>query len=152
MKTKEKIWNPPTDVLSLISKQDTWLLDHKIFFQTQKKFIDLPSVCWCGFIGNSCRHISSLGKICFLRNTSIWPSRNTPCHGFKITLAELSDGCQLSKALPSLCLIGAYRGSSFSPGKMSEWFKLSKLCANSFLKTCNSLVHRILPMIQKSWT
>ncbi|WAR09124.1 RADI-like protein [Mya arenaria] len=40
----------------------------------------------------------------FLINTSIWPSRHTPCHGFRITFAELSDGCQLMSAFPKIVL------------------------------------------------
>jgi hypothetical protein len=36
------------------------------------------------------------------------PFENTPCHGRSISLADLSDGCQLTSALLSLWRITGY--------------------------------------------
>ena len=91
---------------------------HVVF--SKRRINNIPNTCWCGLIGNSCIHIASFGRICFLRNTSICPSLNTLTHGWRITLAEASEGCQFVRALASLCRIGAYKGSSLSPTNISS--------------------------------
>lgn len=76
--------------------------------------ICIPSICWWGFITNSCIHMASLGRIFFTRKASKWPGLNTFTHGCRMTLAEASEGCQFMRAFAILWRIGAYRGSSLS--------------------------------------
>lgn len=76
--------------------------------------ICIPSICWWGFITNSCIHIASLGRIFFTRKASKWPGLNTFTHGCSMTLAEASEGCQFMRAFAILWRMGAYRGSSLS--------------------------------------
>ena len=67
-----------------------------------------PRCCWCGFITSSCRANCSFGTMFLMRNASMSPFENTPCHGKSISFADLSDGCQLTSALLSFWRITGY--------------------------------------------
>jgi len=51
------------------------------------------------------------------RKASICPAENTLTQGLSISIADISEGCHLLRAVDSFCLIGAHRCSSLDPGK-----------------------------------
>jgi hypothetical protein len=86
-----------------------------------------PRCCWWGFMTRVCMHICSFGTMCLMRKATNTPSGSTLCHGFNIGFADLSEGCQLASAAPSL---------SWMMGYMTDWSLASSKGIHGWIQTC----------------